>query len=117
MATKNNPGRFDCYQNAEPDEPMFVLLGRDPCAAAAVLFWIELRRIAGCNDDYEKINEAVICSNVMAGWATKLGKDEKVQKAYEAMGQKLKDSGVSIVEFEQHVAQASLPDADLDKHD
>ena len=28
MGTKNNPGRFDCYGNAEPDEPIFVLLGR-----------------------------------------------------------------------------------------
>ena len=32
MATKNNPGKFDCYTNAEPDEPMFILLGRDPVA-------------------------------------------------------------------------------------
>ena len=29
MGTKNNPGQFDCYRNAEPDEPMFVLLARD----------------------------------------------------------------------------------------
>lgn len=29
MGTKNNPGAFDCYANAEPDEPMFVLLARD----------------------------------------------------------------------------------------
>ena len=39
MGTKNNPGRYDCYANAEPDEPMFVLLGRDPHAAAAVRKW------------------------------------------------------------------------------
>ncbi|HAW11807.1 MAG TPA: aspartate decarboxylase, partial [Chloroflexi bacterium] len=30
MGTKNNPGKFDCYDDAHPDEPMFVLLGRDP---------------------------------------------------------------------------------------
>ena len=29
MGTKNNPGKFDCYEHAKPDEPMFVLLGRD----------------------------------------------------------------------------------------
>ena len=26
MGTKNNPGKFDCYANAKPDEPLFVLL-------------------------------------------------------------------------------------------
>ena len=26
---KENPGRFDCYANALPDEPMFVLLARE----------------------------------------------------------------------------------------
>lgn len=36
MGTKNNPGAFDCYANAEPDEPMFVLLGRDKHAPAPV---------------------------------------------------------------------------------
>lgn len=30
MGTKNNPGEFDCYANALADEPMFVLLARDP---------------------------------------------------------------------------------------
>lgn len=24
MATKNNPGTFDCYGNAAPDEPLFT---------------------------------------------------------------------------------------------
>jgi hypothetical protein len=29
MGTKNQPGKFDtCYANADPDEPMFVLLGK-----------------------------------------------------------------------------------------
>lgn len=36
MGTKNNPGRYDCYANAEPDEPMFVLLGHDRHAATLV---------------------------------------------------------------------------------
>lgn len=33
MGTKNNPGEFDCYANAAPDEPMFILLGRDQTRA------------------------------------------------------------------------------------
>lgn len=36
MGTKNNPGTFDCYANAAPDEPMFVLLGRDKHAPLLV---------------------------------------------------------------------------------
>lgn len=43
MGTKNNPGKFDCYHKAEPDEPMFVLLGRDPQAAHLVSIWSKLR--------------------------------------------------------------------------
>ena len=43
MGTKNNPGKFDCYENAEPDEPMFVLLGRDPLAAHLVSLWSKIR--------------------------------------------------------------------------
>jgi hypothetical protein len=30
MGSKIQPGKFDCYANALPDEPMFVLLARDP---------------------------------------------------------------------------------------
>ena len=26
MGTKNNPGKWDCYANAEPDEPMIKLV-------------------------------------------------------------------------------------------
>lgn len=27
MGSKNNPGKYDCYEAADPDEPMFILLG------------------------------------------------------------------------------------------
>jgi hypothetical protein len=43
MATKNNPGEFDCYANALPDEPMFVLLARDTSAPWLVEIWRHLR--------------------------------------------------------------------------
>lgn len=29
MGTKNNPGKYDCYAKLEPDEPHFVLRGKD----------------------------------------------------------------------------------------
>lgn len=43
MGTKNNPGKFDCYTNAEPDEPMFVLLARDPAAEYLTAAWAAVR--------------------------------------------------------------------------
>ena len=43
MGTKNNPGEFDCYAHAQPDEPMFILLGRDASAAHLVEEWADMR--------------------------------------------------------------------------
>ncbi len=48
MATKNNPSEYDCYANAEPDEPMFVLLGRDKHAPTLVWLWSTLRELGYC---------------------------------------------------------------------
>lgn len=39
MGTKNNPGKFDCYAAALPDEPMFVMLARDPYFYRYVRAW------------------------------------------------------------------------------
>ncbi len=45
MGTKNIPGEYDAYVKAHPDEPMFVLLARDPHAPGLVRLWAELREI------------------------------------------------------------------------
>lgn len=87
MGTKNNPGKFDCYAAAEPDEPMFVLLGRDPHAAVLVTLWALLRggqvikaiallATTKWEDvwpekyvkDREKIDEARACAAAMQAW-------------------------------------------------
>lgn len=68
MGTKNNPGEFDCYANADPDEPMFVLLGRDPDAVILVRLWALLRAHRNDPDDETKIKEAIACSDAMALW-------------------------------------------------
>lgn len=67
MGTKNQPGDFDCYANAEPDEPMFVLLGRDPLAGALVRLWAETRR--GMGEDPKKVAEALKCADALDAWA------------------------------------------------
>ena len=66
MGTKNNPGRFDCYEKADPDEPMFVLLGRDPYAARLVEIWANTREAHG--ESLEKIAEARRCMIAMEQW-------------------------------------------------
>jgi hypothetical protein len=84
MGSKSNPSKYDCYSRAEPDEPVFVLLGRDPAASLVVKFWVELRKLCG-ETEREVLDEAFDCAVDMAQWCEqKLGKYEKVRKAYEA---------------------------------
>lgn len=72
MGTKNNPGKFDCYANAEPDEPMFILLGRDRHAATLVKLWALLRHME--EEDSTKVAEALGCAAKMDEWRSSLGK-------------------------------------------
>lgn len=59
MGTKNNPNPNDCYIKANPDEPMFTLLGRDPTAKATIHAWCSLRIKTGLNKPHDaKIKEA-----------------------------------------------------------
>jgi hypothetical protein len=71
MGTKANPGKYDCYANAAPDEPMFVLLGRDKHAPTLVWLWAVLRELDQENPD--KIKEAKQCVLDMIEWKVKHG--------------------------------------------
>jgi hypothetical protein len=79
MGTKDEPGKFDCYANAEPDEPMFVLLGRDPMAGALVREWARWREATG--EAPEVVKEARDCAVMMDARATARGK-HPVDHAY-----------------------------------
>jgi len=63
MGSKQNPGDFDCYANAEPDEPMFVLLGRDKHAPMLVELWAAMRALDG--EKPAKVAEARECAEDM----------------------------------------------------
>lgn len=63
MGTKLNPGKYDCYANAEPDEPMFILLGRDTRAPNLVDAWADASERRGTNP--EKVAEARQCAKAM----------------------------------------------------
>lgn len=81
MGTKNNPGQFDCYAAAAPDEPMFVLLGRDKHAAGLVRLWALLRIKAG--EDPAKVAEAFACADAMDRHAVSVGKVPDIATAGE----------------------------------
>lgn len=72
MGTKNNPSKFDCYATAHPDEPYFVILGRDRTGADFVRLWAARREQLG--DDTEQIIEARTVADAMEAWCTGLGK-------------------------------------------
>jgi hypothetical protein len=67
MGTKRNPGRFDCYERADTDEPMFILLGRDRHASALVNLWAEMREKE--NEDPAVVEEARKVAADLATWA------------------------------------------------
>lgn len=73
MGTKTDPGRFDCYAAAEPNEPLFILLARDKHAEFLVVTWASLRaaEIArGERDPGERdqVDEALDCARSMIKW-------------------------------------------------
>lgn len=73
MGSKNNPGEFDCYTNALPDEPMFILLARDPSAPAIVKWWADAREAAidrgeRPESDRAMVEEARQCAKNMTAW-------------------------------------------------
>lgn len=69
MGTKNDPAPFDCYANAEDDEPMFVLLARDRTAPDVLFAWIAHRVREGLNEPNDpQIVEAAQCAHAMRRW-------------------------------------------------
>jgi hypothetical protein len=73
MGTKSNPGTFDCYGKALPDEPVFVLLGRDPAFGVLVLDWAAKRkdliqRGLRPQSDMVMVEEAEQCAKEGLAW-------------------------------------------------
>lgn len=63
MGTKQNPGDYDCYAKAEFDEPMFVLLARDPRAPGLVEAWADGEPEGGAKEA-----EALNVAEAMRQW-------------------------------------------------
>lgn len=74
MSSKNNPGQYDCYANAGPDEEMFVLLSRDRMGPSLVALWADVREMYG--EDPAKVAEARACADRMRKQLLDAGKLE-----------------------------------------
>jgi hypothetical protein len=90
VGTKNNPGQYDCYAKAEPDEPIFTLRGKDVSAPYLVQLWTFVRRgefdraarvvesmkndprILALVGECEKFDEALDCALAMREWRNQL---------------------------------------------
>ncbi len=68
MGTKQNPGPHDCYAAAQPNEPLFILLARDPLAPILVDLWATLRTQQRPGDS-DKAGEAYDTACDMREWA------------------------------------------------
>jgi hypothetical protein len=73
MGSKNEPGKYDCYANALPDEPMFILLARDPDFYRLVNEWADRRaNDISCGErpdtDGHLVVEARMCASKGAHW-------------------------------------------------
>lgn len=71
MGTKSEPSAFDCYTKAEPDEPMFILLARDPQAPDLVRQWARDRHFSAQGEEGQQVNEALLCAGAMDVWRAK----------------------------------------------
>ena len=73
MGTKSDPSLFDCYDTAEDDEPMFILLARDASAPGHVRSWAlcragDINRGLKPESDMEQVQEAFQCAEAMEAW-------------------------------------------------
>ena len=67
MNTKASPSINDGYTKADPHEPMFVLLARDPQAPMLVRQWARDRRLRMGEDD-PKVTEAFAIADAMEAY-------------------------------------------------
>lgn len=75
MPTKQHPGVFDCYAAALPDEPIFVILGRDIAGPATLGYWAQQRIALGKTDgpdDLDRIKAAVAEATEMREWRERM---------------------------------------------
>lgn len=103
MGSKLNPGTYDCYANALPDEPMFVLLARDPSAPDLLRMWALSREVAVIDgrrpeSDRALVGEARECAEAMKAW--RLANDGKWRLSLPANPSQLPDGLMGAANIE-----------------
>lgn len=81
--TKAEQDDTSCYARAKDDEPIFVLLARDPVAWLLVMQWAGLRQALGETDE-QQVKDAEACGQAMAAYCDGLGKAAKRATAHSA---------------------------------
>lgn len=120
MGTKNEGDR--CYDAALDDEPMFVLLARDPSAPALVRQWAAIRRVdieAGTRpeSDLPQVREAEALAERMKAW--RIDADEAWRKQPSLFDGPLSTMGASahehrfVFEFRTHGDSSAVDDNPL----
>lgn len=76
MGTKLNPGKYDCLDRCEPDEPNFLLLARDVAAPNLVRQWAKERAYlisVGRKpaSDSDMVSDAMALADEMDAWRIK----------------------------------------------
>lgn len=80
MGTKDKPSKFNCYERAKSDEPLFTLLGRDPVASVLVFEWVRIRKALD-KTEKEVLEEAIESAQSMRDYALKLKKRDEILRA------------------------------------
>ena len=110
MSTKKSPGKYDCYAAAQDDEPIFVLLGRDPFVAQLIRLWAYATLASGA--DIDKAESALFIAAECETWCQLEGRkpapvlplnmDEILRRALQCRAQLI---------TEEHAAFAKTPKA------
>ena len=99
MTTKKNPNAFYSYAEAHPDEPIFVLFGRDPQAAGLVRLWASGRDFLEGEDD-PKVAMAHKCADAMERWYTTRAQESPLNiltlLPFEVLASELRRRGATI---------------------
>ena len=104
MGTLNNPGNYDCLSKLDPDEPFFLLRGKDPVGANLALAWrflrskdfevakaafqdaIDAMQDVEAETRQDKLQEAQACAIAMKQWRTKLQLAEEARAGLDTEG-------------------------------
>ena len=93
-----------CWNKARDDEPVFILLQRDPCAAEAVVAWINARISKGIN---QQADHKILSAREWASKAFDYHEKEKKKKKLLEQLKQVADFGITAEELRTQLPQFS----------